>query len=194
MKLIRRITDSDILGGVPELMDTISRYSSRGVLVDNMLNIAMMYMSQLNLYKLPGGGIEEGEKIGDAFLREIKEETGCEAEIIHELGYIEEHKKQNDFMQFSYCFVAKARSKNSNTKLSDNEKQLGMVVKWMTQPEALEVMNNSALNCDDYSAKFMILRDKSILEEAVNILTGIKPPNEKGSTNEASEIRNVDFF
>jgi 8-oxo-dGTP diphosphatase len=148
----------------------ISRYGSRGVLIDNMMNVAMMYMSQLNLYKLPGGGIEEGERIGDAFLREINEETGFEAEIIHELGYIEEHKKQNDFMQISYCFVAKARSKNSNTKLSDNEKQLGMLVKWMTLPEALEVMNNSALICDDYTAKFMILRDKSILEEAVNIL------------------------
>jgi 8-oxo-dGTP diphosphatase len=171
MRLIRRITDSDVMGGVPEFLDTISRYGSRGVVVDNMLNIAMMYMSQLNLYKLPGGGIEEGENIGDAFLREINEETGYEAEIIHELGYIEEHKMQNDFMQISYCFVAKAISKNSNTKLSDNEKQLGMVVKWMTLPEALEVMNNSALNCDDYSTKFMIIRDKSILEEAVKILT-----------------------
>lgn len=101
MRLIRRITDSDVLGGVPELMSFISRHSSRGVLIDNKLNVAMMYMAQLNLYKLPGGGIEEGENAKEAFLREIKEETGYDAEIFHELGYIEEHKKRNDYMQYS---------------------------------------------------------------------------------------------
>jgi len=61
MKLIRRITESDIVGGTSELIDTISRYGSRGVLIDNKLNVAMMYMSKPNLYKLPGGGIEVGE-------------------------------------------------------------------------------------------------------------------------------------
>lgn len=58
MQLIKRITDSDVLGSVPEFMDTISRYGSRGVLIDNMLNVAMMYMSKTNLYKLPGGGVD----------------------------------------------------------------------------------------------------------------------------------------
>ncbi|TXK70655.1 NUDIX hydrolase [Paenibacillus sp. N3.4] len=172
MELIKRITDSDILDSVPEFMDTISRYGSRGVLVDNMLNIAMMYMSKTNLYKLPGGGVDEGENTEDAFLREIKEETGYEAEIIHELGYIEEHKKRNNYMQFSYCYIAKAHNSVSNTMLTESEMQLGMVVKWMTLDKALEVMNYSVLNCADYSTKFMIFRDKTILEKAVKILTG----------------------
>lgn len=94
MQLIRRITDSDFIGGALEFMDTASRYASRGVLVDDKLHVAMMYMSKINLYKLPGGGIDQGEEIRDAFLREIKEETGYEAEIIYELGYVEEHKKK----------------------------------------------------------------------------------------------------
>ncbi|NOU91599.1 NUDIX domain-containing protein [Paenibacillus sp. LMG 31460] len=171
MQLIKRITDSDILGGAPEFMDHISRYGSRGVLVDNMLNVAMMYMSKSKLYKLPGGGIDEGENTDVAFLREIKEETGYEAEIIHELGYIEEHKKCNNFMQFSYCYIAKAHNNASKTNLSESEIQLGMVVKWMPLDKALEVMNCSALNCNDYSTKFMILRDMTILENAVEKLT-----------------------
>ncbi|MEX1029099.1 MAG: NUDIX domain-containing protein [Paenibacillaceae bacterium] len=157
MRLIRRITDSDIQGGIPELISPISRHGSRGVLVDNMLNVAMMYMAQLNLYKLPGGGIEEGENTKDAFLREIKEETGYEAEIIQEIGYIEEHKKRNDFMQYSHCFVAKANDKQGNATLSKSEMQLGMVVEWMTLDKALEVMNDSFLQCDDYSTRFMII-------------------------------------
>lgn len=171
MQLIKRITDSDIVGGLPEFMDTVSRYGSRGVLVDRILNVAMMYMAIPNLYKLPGGGMEEGENTEEAFLREIKEETGYEAEVIHKLGYIEEHKKRNDFMQLSYCFIAKALNNASNVMLSESEMQLGMVVKWMTLDKALEVMNESISNCDDYSTNFMILRDKTILEKAVNIIT-----------------------
>lgn len=46
MKLIRRITDSDIFGGTPELIESVSRYASRGVLIDEEMNAAMMYMSR----------------------------------------------------------------------------------------------------------------------------------------------------
>jgi 8-oxo-dGTP diphosphatase len=170
MQLIRKITDSNFQGGDPVLINSITRYASRGVLVDNKLNVALMYMSKSNLYKLPGGGVEEGENTENAFLREIKEETGYEAEITHELGYIEEHKNRNDFMQYSYCFIAKAHYGVSKANLSENEMKLGMVVRWMTLDKAIEVMNDSELNCDDYSTKFMILRDKTILEKAFIIL------------------------
>jgi 8-oxo-dGTP diphosphatase len=170
LRLIKRLTDSDILSGSPILIDSISRFSSRGVLIDNNLNVAMMYMSQLNLYKLPGGGIEEGEGKEEAFLREIREETGFEAKILHELGYIEEHKNKNNFLQCSYCFVARALKFNDDVMLSESEMKLGMEAKWMTLEKALELMNNSVHSCDDYSTKFMILRDKTILEEAGSIL------------------------
>jgi 8-oxo-dGTP diphosphatase len=170
MRLIKRLTDSDIFGGLPVLINSVSRHSSRGVLMDNELDVAMMYMSQLNLYKLPGGGIEEGEKRKEAFLREIREETGFEAEIIHELGYIEEHKNKNNFMQRSYCYVARELKYKDKVKLSESEIQLGMEVKWMPLEKALDFMNNSLHLCEDYSTKFMILRDKIILEEAVAVL------------------------
>lgn len=166
MKLIRRITDSDIFGGTPELIESVSRYASRGVLIDEEMNAAMMYMSEINLYKLPGGGIEEKETKDQSFLRE----TGYEAEVFHELGYIEEHKKKNDFMQLSYCWIAYARRRVSAVNLSESEKQCGMMVNWMTLDMAMELMNESLINCNDYSTKFMILRDKTILNIAYEIL------------------------
>jgi 8-oxo-dGTP diphosphatase len=166
LRLIRRITDSDFLGGDPIFIDHVSRQSSRGVLVDNELNVAMMFMSQLNLYKLPGGGIEEGEDKQEAFLREIKEETGFYSEIILELGYIEEHKNRNQFMQHSYCFIARALGHSADTMLTESETELGMDVKWMHLREALKEMEYSAQRCDDYSTKFMVLRDRILLEEA----------------------------
>ncbi|MGO4496384.1 NUDIX hydrolase [Paenibacillus sp. 2RAB27] len=171
MQLIIRITDNDILGSAPEFLDTISRYGSRGILVDSQSNVAMMYMSKTNLYKLPGGGVDEGEEAKEAFLREIQEETGYEAEILHELGYIEEHKNRNKFFQFSYCYIAKAKVSFRDTKLTENEIQLGMAVAWMSLDQALAVMQESMLTCTDYSSKFMLLRDKTILEEAARLLT-----------------------
>jgi 8-oxo-dGTP diphosphatase len=177
MKMIRRITDSDIFGDTFELMETVSRYASRGVLIDEQMNVAMMCMSEPNLYKLPGGGVEGGETREESFLREIKEETGFEAEIFYELGYIEEHKKRNDFMQFSYCYIAKAKRIVSAVNLSESEKQLGMTINWMTLDKALEVMNESLINCNDYSTRFMILRDKTILEIVVEILKKSKNEN-----------------
>jgi len=170
MKLIIRITDNDIFKETFKLMETVSRYASRGVLIDDLMNVVMMYMSESNLYKLPGGGLEEGETKEEAFLREIKEETGFEAEIFYELGYIEEHKNRNNFMQYSYCFIAKAGKRVSAVNLSEKELKMGMTYIWMTLDKALEVMNESLINCNDYSARFMILRDKAILEAAVEIL------------------------
>ncbi|WP_054958467.1 NUDIX hydrolase [Paenibacillus dakarensis] len=166
MRLIGRITDRDILGGTPEFLGAVSRYASRGVLVDDEMNVAMMYMSKLNLYKLPGGGVEGKETLVQAFLREIREETGYEAEVVHELGYIEEHKSKNDFMQLSYCWIARAQRKVTDVNLSESEQQLGMSVNWMTFKEAIEVMNESLITCTDYSTRFMILRDKTILDKA----------------------------
>lgn len=170
MTLIRKITDSDFLGGAPKYMETVTRYAARGILVDELMNVAMMYMSKNNLYKLPGGGLDDGENSHDAFLREVKEETGYEAEIIFNLGYIEEHKNSNDFMQYSYCFIAKAIKNTNKVMLTNNELELGMTVEWMTIAKALEVMTSAEMTCHDYSTKFMILRDKIIIEQAVNIL------------------------
>ncbi|WP_274365884.1 NUDIX hydrolase [Paenibacillus thermotolerans] len=170
MQLIKRITDHDINGDFPSFIETVSRYASRGVLIDDDLNVAMMYMSNLNLYKLPGGGVDEGENRVDAFLREIKEETGYEADLIHELGYIEEHKKRNDYFQLSYCYVAKARNNAGPAMLTEEEIQLGMTVKWMKLDEAVELMNRSAKYCEDYSTKFMLLRDIIIIKKATEVL------------------------
>ena len=170
MKLIGKITESDICEGAFELMESVSRYASRGVLIDHQMFIAMMHMSEPNLYKLPGGGIEAGETKEEAFLREIKEETGYEAKIIVELGYIEEHKMRNGFMQISYCYIAQATKKANAVRLSENEKRLGMAVHWIRPNQALDTMSKSLEKCTDYGTKFMLFRDKRILDIAVALL------------------------
>ena len=98
----------------------------------------LTYLSKPKLYKLPGGGIEERETKEEAFLREIREEAGCVAEVTHKLGYFKEHKYKNDFMLHSYCFIARVINSNSELKLTESESQLGMEIKWMEYEEVIK--------------------------------------------------------
>jgi len=169
MRLLKTITDSDFEGGAPEYLGAVSRCASRGVLVDRESNVAMMYMAKMGAYKLPGGGIGEGEHPRAAFLREIREETGCEAEIVRELGRIEEHKNKNGFMQLSYCYIAEARGSGA-ASLTESEVRLGMAVEWMAPGQALEALDRAARSCREYGMKFMLLRDRTIVERALPLL------------------------
>lgn len=55
------ITDSDFYPCKTEYILEINRYASRGMLIDELGNVAMMYMSKNGFYKLPGGGLEKNE-------------------------------------------------------------------------------------------------------------------------------------
>ncbi|MBB6671020.1 NUDIX domain-containing protein [Cohnella nanjingensis] len=170
MRLIRRITDSDFYGGVPTYLNFVSRQASRGVLTRESSQIAMMQWSHPPLYKLPGGGVEAGEDEETAFLREIKEETGFDAEIVLELGYIEEHKARNRYMQRSHCFIAKASDSAEAPALTDKEILLGMRLRWMTIEEALLRLRELQRRSEDYSTRFMLARDLTIVEQAAQCL------------------------
>ncbi len=126
-----KITDADIIGGNKNLLKDVTRYASRGLLVDDN-NIALMHMPKNGYYKLPGGGLEEFETPEMAFVREVKEETGYSLTSVKLFGNIEEHKTHNNFLQYSYCFYAKQGTEESNKKLTDNEKELGLRVVWIS--------------------------------------------------------------
>lgn len=166
VRLLKIITDSDFCGGEPGYLNEVSRHASRGVLINNDGQVAMMELAAENLYKLPGGGLEKDENKEEAFVREIREETGYKAVIINELGYIDEHKVKNHFMQRSYCYIAKATDRQGSVALSEDELQLGMRVEWMSPEEAVAQLQELICHCKDYSTKFMLLRDLTILKLA----------------------------
>ncbi|MFB9279949.1 NUDIX hydrolase [Cohnella cellulosilytica] len=151
-------------------MNEVSRHASRGVLINDDGQVAMMRMAAANLYKLPGGGLEKDEDKEEAFIREIREETGYSAVIIHAIGYIDEHKVKNQFMQRSYCYIAKATSRQGDVALTEDELQLGMLAEWMSLEEATVQLQELLRYCKDYSTKFMLLRDLTILELAAQWL------------------------
>ena len=158
------ITDADINGGEPKTMSDYTRYGSRGIILNEENMSGMILMRANGFYKLPGGGIELGERESDAFLREVTEGMGFEeCEIITELGTVEEHKGKSGFSQFSYAYLGRVRGEGKKGK-SANEKLLDFSVNWMSLEDAAAVMNKSLEMCSDYKMRFLLMRDKVIID------------------------------
>ena len=58
------------------------RKSARAIVINQNGLMAVQHIQKYNYHKLPGGTMEEGEKIEETLRREIREEIGCEIDSI----------------------------------------------------------------------------------------------------------------
>ncbi len=134
MKLLRRITDKEILG-TDGLSNAKPRLTARAILRHHG-QIAVMYAAKFDLYSLPGGGVEEGEIVIAALKREIMEETGCSCDSIQELGYVEENRAHCDYTQISYYYVVDTACDSLHPALTEAEVKNQTTVAWHSLDEA----------------------------------------------------------
>lgn len=169
--LHKTIKDEDIGFENKELNNPIKRIGARGIVL-NGDKIALFYKKNKNEYKLPGGGVEDGENLEEAFCREVLEETGCKVSIISKLGTTEEFKGVSNFYQLSHVFYAKVTEDTRQLHLTEEEAAEGAELLWLSLDEAIEKVQNCFGNlkpspydekCNVYSTKFIIKRDLSIL-------------------------------
>ena len=176
MELICKITDEDI-GEVSIKMDNPRlRLGARGIVIREDGKIAVFNKSNKNEYKLPGGGLEGEEKPEEAFKREVLEETGCKVEIVEKLGTTEEYKTLDNFKQISYVFVGKVLEDTKQLNVTEKEKDEGAKLLWETPEKALKLITESydkliASKYESvYHTKFIVLRDRKILEKHIEKL------------------------
>lgn len=168
--LICKITDEDLGLDVLEMNNPRVRNAARGIVLRDDGKIAIFNKSIKNEYKLPGGGIENNESPEEAFKREVLEETGCYVEIIKKLGITEEYKTRDYYMQKSYVYIGKAVKDTNKLNVTEKEKDEGAKLIWEEPNRALELIKNCyeklvASKYDSiYSTKFVVLRDRKILE------------------------------
>lgn len=175
MELICKITDEVIGETSVEMNNPRLRFGARGIIIREDGKIAVFNKSKKNEYKLPGGGLEGEETPDEAFRREALEETGCEVEVIKELGITEEYKSLSNFKQISYVFVGKVVRDTLKLNLTRKEAEEGAKLLWETPNHALELISNCYDNlvaskyASVYSTKFVVLRDRKILEKYIEL-------------------------
>lgn len=173
MKLIAKITDTDIGEITVNYSNPEVRSASRGIVINDNNQIAILYKENKNEYKLPGGGLEVAENKEQGFLREVLEETGCVVEIIDYMGETEEIKSKINFVQTSYCFVSRVVRNTHELNLTQKEIDEGGRLLWLEPKEALKLIKKCFNNLkpskydDVYATKFIIKRDEAILREYI---------------------------
>jgi len=144
------------------------RQAARAIVFDEDGNIALLNATNNHYYKLPGGGIEEGEDKEIALKRECKEEIGCDVEIVKEVGIIVEYRKNWGLKQTSYCYVAKVVGEKGEPTLEQSEIDEGFETVWLAINEALKKVKQSKPVI--YDGPYMVARDSAFLEKAKEIL------------------------
>ncbi len=131
---------------------TYYREAVRAIIMDNN-KILLIYSEKNGDYKLPGGGVEEGETYEEALIREVEEEAGVRVSINKELFRVMEY----DEGQFDDCDLFKMLSiyyeahvtKNLKQNLDSYEYEMGFIPKWVEISQAIE-KNKEILNSGNF--------------------------------------------
>lgn len=150
-----------------------TRQAARAVLIDPDGKVALLHVTSERYYKLPGGGIDEGEDPLQALGRELMEETGCQGEVTRNLGTVLEQRYYWNMTQISYCYIARQVGDKGTPDLTDSEKERGFQLVWAANiSEAIRLLESSATtaDADAIGIKFMRLRDVAIAKCAKDLL------------------------
>lgn len=121
-------------------VETYEKYSVRGIIMrDGKL---AMQCSKEGEYKIPGGGLEDGEDYEQALIREVLEETGLHVkkESIRELGEIQEIRKdifeeKKKYICHSLFYYCEVDGKQEPLHLTASEIAKGYEMKWASPEE-----------------------------------------------------------
>jgi ADP-ribose pyrophosphatase YjhB (NUDIX family) len=144
------------------------RRAARAVVFDARKQVALLFVSKLGYYKLPGGGIEEGEGVSGALKRECMEEIGCVVEIVQEIGMTIEYRSKFQVRQESYCYLASVVGEKGEPTFEKDELEDGFQVKWLSLDEAIQLVEKS--NTEEYQSGFIVPRELILLREAKRIV------------------------
>lgn len=141
------------------------RPSVRGILIRGG-KIAMVHSLKYDCYKYPGGGIEQGETMEEALIREVAEESGLQVipESIREYGFVHRVQKSDRadiFIQDNYYYLCDAEDAVRSQDLDDYEAEERFTLEWVKPHHAIRTNRQK-----DHGPKdpIMLEREARVLE------------------------------
>lgn len=169
MKQLLSIKTEDVGATSNTNVEFKERRAARAVLLSESGSVYLLHMKTREYYKLPGGGIDDGEDIKTALHRELVEECGTDGEIIAELGSVEEFRDFSATHQVSYCYIVRQKGGHILPNYEQSEQDDGAeVVIVRTIDEAITLIESS--NPVDNECHFMQHRDSVVTREAKRLL------------------------
>lgn len=145
------------------------RDSVRAIVLDTEGKMALLHATKYNYYKLPGGGVDDGESLHDALKRECMEEIGCNIVVDAEVGVLTEYRKKRSLNQVSYCYVAHVVGEKGEPHLEPGEIAHGFKTVWLSVADARAAVESGAKH-EVYDASFMIARDTALIDAAIPLI------------------------
>ncbi|MBQ4845696.1 NUDIX domain-containing protein [Pseudoalteromonas sp. MMG005] len=152
----------------PLLGTQFTRQTTRAIVLDGD-KILLLYTARYDDYTLPGGGVDSGESIQDALLRELQEETGVrQITQIEAFGRYEEYRPwyKNDFNVIhivSDCYICDICGHFDTPKMEDYETANGMSPIWVDINTAIE--HNKKTLANSQKQGLSLIREISLLEQ-----------------------------
>ncbi len=167
---IGEIEDADF--GLRELKEKTNkaRFCVRVLIFYDKNEVCVIRSEKFGYVQIPGGGIEEGECITEALLREAWEETGFLIECVKPVGYTIEKRESVENIQDwdrSISFVFKAKpEKFVGVEYTDEEKAEEFNPVWMKLEDFILTLKEQEENpkISNYSGRFSVRRDLKIAE------------------------------
>ena len=109
---------------------------------DNRILMVRQDHPERTVWMVPGGGIEDGENSAQAAVREVREETGLEVEILGLIWHVEEVSDRGQrFVNFFKARVAGGELKlGADPEFSEDEQVLAQV-RFMSRDEVSGLEN-----------------------------------------------------
>lgn len=150
-----------------EIANFKTREAVRAIVYDKDGKIAVLHVTKQNYYKLPGGGVEEGENVYNALKRECREELGCNIETYGEVGQVIEYRKMYQLKQISPCYLARVVGEKGKPSFTEEEAEDGFEIQWLPLEKAIPLfIAEKALN--EEGRLYIVPRDKTFLEAVKN--------------------------
>lgn len=143
-----------------------SRIGCRAIIVDKG-RILLSHEVNTGVYLSPGGGLEAGETPAECVVREVREETGYVAEILHPFVNVNEYFYDRVFV--SNYFVCKIIGEEKQS-LTETEILHGVEPEWVEFEKALEIFGSYETVADEelaaqYKREFTVLSKYKDMEK-----------------------------